>query len=302
MKKRLHYVFYIPVFFFIILLLSFSQAPDNKGIVIRDEAGRTVVIPVEPESVVSLSPSNTEILFAIGAGDMVVGVTEYCNYPPSASGITKVGGFSDVTIERIVALDPDIIFASHLHISKVAPALENLGFPVVVINPTTVSAVFTSITFVGQILKKESRADSLAADLRSRYNEITQLVGKKESVSVYWELSHDFWTIGKSSYLDDLITRAGGENIAKDLDAPWLQLSSEFILDANPGMIFLADYSQGVTSDELFSRPGWDALSAMKRNRVIEVEPDINDIVSRPGPRVIVALEYIAGLLHPELF
>ena len=282
MKRRLYFVRLIWIFVGTMFLASFSQVPDKEGTAIRDEAGRTVLVPATPGSVVSLSPSNTEILIAIGAGDMVIGVTDFCNYPPRAARIPKVGGFSDVNLEKIAEINPDIILASHLHISKIAPALETLGFPVVVVNPVNVSAVFTSIEFVGHILKKEYQANILAADLRAKYQKLSQQARKKESITVYWELSQDLWTIGKGSYIDDLIAEAGGENIAKDLDAPWLQLSSEFILNANPQIIFLAGHPYGGTLEALLLRPGWNSLIAVKNNRVIEVTRKPGSFTRKP--------------------
>jgi iron complex transport system substrate-binding protein len=297
-------IVYILLFLILLVIFtaSFSRIPDEQGREVTDEAGRTVVIPGMIDSVISLSPANTEILFAIGAGDMVAGVTEYCNYPPDVLNIPKVGGFADVNRERIAALNPDIIFASHLHISRVVPALEQLGFPVVVINPVSVHGVFDSIRLTADICGKKMEAGILVSELNTTYNEITEKIGKKERIPVFWELSDDLWTIGKGSYIDDLISKAGGLNIAGDLDAPWLQLSSEYILDADPAIIFLADHPYEVKIEELAQRPGWDSLSAVRNNRIVEVTENNNDIVSRPGPRVIQALEYITKHLYPDLF
>ncbi|MBN2534094.1 MAG: ABC transporter substrate-binding protein [Spirochaetales bacterium] len=293
---------FICFFMIPVLLASFSPLPKGNGKKVMDQAGRTVIVPASPRSVVSLSPSNTEILFAIGAGGKVVGVTEFCNYPPDAVKIQKVGGFSDVNMEKIAELSPDLIFASHYHISKVVPALENLGFPVLVMNPETVPSIFKAILFMGEVCEKEIEAGILVTKLNSQYQALSKKISEKERISVFWELSDDLWTIGKGSYLDDLINKAGGKNIAKDLDAPWLQLSSEFIINADPDIIFLADHPHGARADEVEQRPGWDSLSAVKKGRIIEIFLDENDIVSRPGPRVIQALEYIAKHLYPDLF
>ena len=116
---------------------------------------------------------------------------------------------------------------------------------------------------------------------------------------MYWELSEDLWTIGKGSFIDDLITEAGGQNIAGELNAPWLQLSSEYILNANPYIIFLADQPVGIKVEDVKKRPGWETLSAVKMGRILVVPLEINDKVSRAGPRVTEALEYISDQLHP---
>ncbi|MBN2440572.1 MAG: ABC transporter substrate-binding protein [Spirochaetales bacterium] len=292
----------ICVLLLVLIFFSCSKPPAKEGKKFIDEAGRTVIIPPRLDSIISLSPANTEILFAIGAGDNVVGVTDYCNYPPRVSGIPKVGGFADVNIEKIAELNPDLIFASHLHISKVLPALENLGFTVVVTNPVTVPGVFDSIEFVGKICARESETKILIDDLHTKFESFSALLRDKGKFTVYWELSEDLWTIGKNSYVDDLITKAGGQNIAAHLNAPWLQLSNEFILHANPHTIFLADHPYVINRDALKNRPGWNSLAAVQNNRIIEVTLEENDAVSRPGPRVIEALHYIAKNLHPEVF
>jgi iron complex transport system substrate-binding protein len=286
----------------ILIAIPAHSGADRKNIEIKDDAGRSVVFQRTPQTIVSLSPSNTEILFALGAGKNIVGVTDYCNYPADALKIAKVGGFSEVSFERIAALKPDVIFASQLHISEVVPALTNLGFPVVVIDPEKIASVFDSIRLVGRVIDKEAEAERVVSGLRAKYDALSLKVKNEAPVSVYWEISADRWTIGKGSLLDDLISKAGGKNIASDSSVPWLQLNSEYILKRNPGTIFLADHQYGVNADQLAKRPGWNSIDAVKNKRVVELSAEENDIVSRPGPRIIDALEYIARHLHPALF
>jgi len=269
---------------------------------ITDMAGREVTIEAEPQAIVSLAPANTEILYALGLGDKVVGVTEFCNYPPEAAEKPKIGGFSDVNTEKVVELAPDLVLATSLHLSEVVPALEKLGLTVVVIDPPDVPAVLEGIELVGKITGREEEAEALTAKMQERIEAVAEAVKGREKPRVFWELSSDLWTAGPGSFINDLIERAGGENIAAEAESPWVQLSSEAIVAADPEVIFLADHPFGETAETVAARPGWDEISAVVNKRIVELSEADIDIVSRPGPRVVDALELIARTLHPDAF
>ena len=273
---------------------------DSPQVTIEDEAGRQISIQAQVETIISLSPSNTEILFALGFGEKIAGVTEFCNYPAPALKKPRVGGFLDINIEKIIELDPDIVLASNLHLSDVVPALEKLDIVVVVIDPQDVPSVFDSIKFIGKITGTEQQAEELTVKLKTEYNKLTNLIKGKERPRVFWELSEDLWTPGPGSFINDLIKRARGENIAAGATSSWVQLSNETIIESDPEVIFLADHPFGVPVDKVSGRPGWDSINAVINKRIIEIT-DV-DTISRPGPRVIDALEYIAKVLHPECF
>jgi len=277
-----------------------TPTPAPYPMTITDMAGREVTIEVEPQAIVSLAPSNTEILYALGLGDKVVGVTEFCNYPPEAAEKPKVGGFSDVNTEKVVELEPDLILAANIHATEVVPALEKLGLTVVVIDPPDIPAVLKGIKLVGKITGQEEAAEALTAELQERIDAITKAVEGLEKPRVFWEISSDLWTAGPGSFINDIIVRAGGENIAAEAEAPWVQLSNEVIIAADPEVIFLADHPFGETAESVAARPGWDEISAVVNDRIIEVED--TDIFSRPGPRVVDALEMAAKALHPDAF
>ncbi len=289
-------------FAMLVLIPHTLYATDAMKLVVTDDAGRTVGFPNTPGRIVSLSPANTEILYAIGAGKNVVGVTEYCNYPKDALTVKKVGGFSDISVEKVVQLKPDVVFASNLHIAKIVPALERLRLTVVVIDPVKVASVFDSITLAGKILGLDAETKKLVTGMRGKYDALAAKAAGAEKVPLFWELSDDLWTVGKGSFIDDLLTEAGGRNIASSLDAPWLQLSGEFIIVSNPRVIFLADFPYGTNYEGVKKRPGWGTVSAVKSKNVVEVTSPENDVVSRPGPRVVEALEYVMKRLHPDLF
>jgi iron complex transport system substrate-binding protein len=265
---------------------------------ITDMAGREVTIEVEPQAIVSLAPSNTEILYALELEDKVLGVTEFCNYPPEAAEKPKVGGFSDVNTEKVVELEPDLILTANIHVTEVVPALEKLGLTVVVIDPPDVPAVLEGIKLVGKITGQEKEVEALTTEMQERIDAVTKSVEGREKSRVFWEISNDLWTAGPGSFINDLIVRAGGENIAAEADSAWVQLSNEAIIAADPEVIFLADHPYGETADTVIARPGWDEISAVVNNRIVEIED--TDEFSRPGPRVVDALEMAAQALHPD--
>jgi iron complex transport system substrate-binding protein len=267
---------------------------------ITDGAGREVTIEAEPQSFVSLAPSNTEVLYALGLGDSVIGVTEFCNYPLEAQDKPKVGGFSDVDTEKVVELNPDLILVANLHIGEVVTALEELGLTVIVLSPPDVPAVLESIKLIGQITGKDEEAAALTTEMQERIDAVTQAVDGEYEPRVFWEISNDLWTAGPGSFIDDLIMRAGGENISADAESPWVQFSNETIIDADPEVIFLADHPFGESIETVVARPGWSTISAVVNNRIIEV--DDTDMFSRPGPRVVDALELVAKALHSNAF
>ena len=277
-----------------------TPMPAPYPMTITDMAGRKVTIEVEPQSIVSLAPSNTEILYALELGDKVAGVTEFCNYPPEAAEKSKVGGFSDVNTEKIVEQEPDLILAANIHAAEVVPALEKLGLTVVVIDPPDVPAVLEGTKLVGKITGQKKEAEALTAEMQERIDAVVKAVEGREKPRVFWEISSDLWTAGPGSFINDVIMRAGGENIAAEADSPWVQLSNEAIIAADPEVIFLADHPFGETVESVAARPGWDEISAAVNDRMIEVED--TDIFSRPGPRVVDALEVAAKALHPGAF
>lgn len=275
--------------------------PAAFPLTITDDLGKEVSIEAEPQRIVSMAPSHTQILYALGLGDKVVGVTEYCSYPPEAQEKPKVGGFSNIDLEQVVGLDPDLVLGTSIHAQSVRPALVERGLKVVLINPETVDDVLEKIVLVGKVTGREEAATALADELRERIEATMDKAQKAENKPrVYWELSNDLYTAGPGSFIDDLITRAGGINIAADAKEQWPQLNLEALILADPEVIVLADHPYGETAEGIKARPGWADISAVKNDRIVEVLDD--DLVSQPGPRVAEALEFVAKALHPELF
>lgn len=277
-----------------------TPTPSPYPMTVKDPAGREITIKAEPKAIVSLAPSITEILFALGLGDKVAGVTEFCNYPPEAQTKPKVGGYADVSIEKILSLSPDLVLVSSIHMSQVLPELEKLGLTAAVIDAHDIPQVMESILLVGKMTGKEKEAEALVAQMQERINAVAKAVEGKKRPKVFWELSSDLWTVGPGSFVHDIIVRAGGENIATG--QPYLQLASEAVISADPEVIILADHPYGEDAKTVAKRPGWDKITAVKEGRIVELTQEQVDIVSRPGPRVVDALELVAKILHPDAF
>lgn len=270
-----------------------------------DQAGRVVHFDKVPQKIVSLAPSNTEILFALGLGVRVVGVTDYCDYPPEAKEKTHVGGYWTPNVETIVSLAPDLVVAQSLHESEVIPQLEKYGMTTIVLEPKTLDEVLDAITLVGKITEKTKEASTLVKDLQSRIDKVTNKtknLAESERPSVFFITWHDpLITVGSNNLIDDLIIKAGGRNIFHNLEgSPTVSL--EEVLQANPGVI-IAGIGMG-TGEDLplqFARDEsrLSGTSALINDRVYSVSIDLS---GRPGPRIVDALEQFARMIHPELF
>lgn len=270
-------------------------------ITITDDGNTEVTVKAEPQRIISMVPSITEILFALGLGDRVVGVTTFCDYPEEAKSKEKIGSFTEIDLEKVVGLSPDLVLGGSVHSQSVAPALRERGLTVALLEATDVETTLTQIETIGRLTGRTAEAQALVADIRARLDRVAEKVAKVErKPRVFWELDAMLYTGGKDSFVDGLITLAGGDNVGRRLEGEWPQFNLEALIEADPEVIVLADHAFGETAEQVKARPGWSAITAVKENRLIEVE-DIN-LVSRPGPRVGEAVEYIARALHPDLF
>ncbi len=206
-----------------------------------DQAGRAVRIEKNPEKIISLAPSNTEILYALGLEGRLFGVTEYCDYPEAAKDKPKIGGFSTVDIERVVEIQPDLILAGNIHKDKVIPELDRLGLATLAINPQTISDVMKAINLIGMAADRKERASQLVAEMQGRINAITSKTAsltESQRPRVLYVLWHEpLMTAGSGTRIDELIIKAGGINIASDLDGDYPTMSLEAVIMANPQII-----------------------------------------------------------------
>lgn len=273
---------------------------------VTDQAGRVVRIEKMPEKIVSLAPSNTEIVFALGLGDRLVGVTEYCDYPEAAKGKPKIGGFNTVDIEKIVAIEPDLILATNIHQKEVVPALERLGLTVLTLDPKTLDEVLESITLLGRATGKQEAAAQLVTEMSNRIKAVTDETAnlpEAQRPRVFYVMWHEpLMTVGSDTRIHELIGLAGGINIAQEVGAGYPTMSLEAVIQANPQVI-IAGSGMGEGANLPFQFAGSESrlkdVDARINNRVYEIN---TDLIGRPGPRIVDALEQLAKMIHPEIF
>ncbi|MHC1601258.1 MAG: ABC transporter substrate-binding protein [Candidatus Nezhaarchaeales archaeon] len=276
-----------------------------------DDAGRVVVISSEPHRIVSMAPSTTEILFALDLGDRVVGVTSYCDYPPVVNemkengSLTVIGGYWNPDIETIISLQPDLVIGyssvpSHV---DVAERLEAMNISVILLNPQNLTEVFDNIILIGRATGKLREAQEFVDQLEARVNSVIEKVSSLPKVKVYYELwFNPLMSVGPGTFIDSLITMAGGENIFHDAATQYPIVNSEDVIARNPDIIILPDSymtDYNVSIDQVTSRPGWSAINAVKNNRIYFID---EDLLVRPGPRLVDGLEKLAAYIHPEAF
>jgi iron complex transport system substrate-binding protein len=280
---------------------------DVGAITLTDDSGRTITIQGTPERIVSLAPANTEILFALGLEDQIVGVTDYCDYPPAALDKPKVGGYSTVNIEKVVAADPDLVFASFGNTEDVINRLHDLGLTVISLDPATIDDVLHDITLVGEATRQEEEAAKLVQNLTARIQAVTdktEALEEKPTVAhVVWY--DPIWVSGNATFQDEVIEKAGGKNAFDSVEG-WKVVSFEQFMTTDPDCIIVnsgtgmtAEEGRDIIYDYFMTEPRMQDLSAVKENRVFIIDADI---ISRGGPRIVDALEEVAQDLHPGLF
>jgi len=279
-----------------------------EPIVLTDGLGREITLPSPAQKIVSLAPSNTEILFAVGAGDQVVGRDNFSDYPEAAQSLPDIGGgWGEYNIEAIVALEPDLVLAAAITPPEQVQALEDLGLRVFFLgNPTDLAGMYANLRTVAQLTGHEEETEALIKSLEARVAAVEEKIsGVSERPVVFYELDGTDpaapWTSGPGTFIDTLLSMAGGQNMGSQLEGAWVQIGLEALIAQDPDVILLGDAIWGgVTPESVAARAGWETLSAVQNNRVY---PFDDNLVSRPGPRMVDGLETLAKkLLHPDLF
>lgn len=266
-------------------------------VTIKDDAGNEVTITKQPERIVSLAPADTELLFAVGGGKQVVGVTTYCDYPEEVKSIAKVGDFAAPNIEAVAAAKPDLILATAGVQADVVKQLQALGATVVVIDPQTLDGVYTDIQRVGDIVGSHDEASDLVKSMRADVADVQKAVSKEPSVTAFVEIGQNpLYTVGSGTLIDELVKLAGGTNVVTA--AGYVPYATEQVVKANPS-VYLATKGSGSDPAQIEKRAGYSAIDAVKNGRVIILD---DNLVSRPGPRAVQGLKEIAKGLHPDAF
>ena len=283
-----------------------TEAPVPAGIVLTDGLDREVKLNAPAERIVSLAPSNTEILFALGAGDKVVGRDEFSDYPEEAKAIESVGGsMGEYSLEAIVALKPDLVLAAEINTPELVKSLEDLGITVYYLsNPKTLEGLYTNLEIVATLTGRD--ATKLTDSLKARVAAVDEKIAPISARPVvFYEIDATDpskpYTAGVDTFINLLIARAGGINFteAAGIADPYPQVGLEQLVVTQPDFIILGDAMWGTTPESVAARPGWDALTAVKDGRIF---PFDDNLLSRPGPRLIDGLEALARLLHPDAF
>ena len=263
---------------------------------VTDDLGRKVKIPVKIDRIVSLAPNLTENIFAVGAGNKLVGVTTYCNYPQETTEITKIGDTINPNLERIIALKPNVVFVSTAsQIEAFTKTLEQQNIAVFVTNPKDIEGIYKSLQQIGEIVGETEKANQLVESLKKRVAHVETRTKAKTPVKVFVQISKEqLFTIGKASFITDLINRAGGVSVTANIEEAYPKFSKETALALQPEVIILSESDDNREPNDVFKNS-----PAVKNGKVFKISADL---ISRPGPRIVDGLEQIAKALHAENF
>lgn len=258
-----------------------------------DDLGRKISLPSRPERIVSLAPGMTEMLFALGLEERIVGVTDVCDYPLQVRSLKRVGAYTNPSLEMICSLDPDLILAMHGISKSLLGRLENLGLTVVALNPTDMEGFYRTIADLGRLTGSRKRAETLISGLRRRQAAVTTGATDAKRPRVFYVIwDEPLFTAGSGTFIDDVIRLAGGYNVASDVGG-YVQFSREQLVAYDPDIIIYSDKTD--LPGKIGREAGWKRLKAVRRGRVYAID---EDIISRPGPRLLDGLEKVADLLR----
>ncbi|MDI6860699.1 MAG: helical backbone metal receptor [Caldisericia bacterium] len=266
-------------------------------ITIKDDLYNEVTFYEKPKRIISLAPSNTEILFALGLKDEIIGVTEFCNYPEEAKKKEKIGGFSNPNLEKIYSLKPDFVFGIRGNPIDLFINLKKLNIKNLAFDPKSLDDLFNLILTIGKVVDKREEAKELVKNLNERRFKILEEAKKLKKRKVYLEIwNNPYMSVGKNTYLNEIIEEVGGINIASKATGDWPILSQEFIINENPEVIIITYMGQNI--DDILKRPGWQNIDAVKNRRVYIFEKE--DLIFRLGPRIIDGMEELFKLIHKD--
>lgn len=280
-----------------------ESVPFATEVVVTDRLGRSIAFPRPPRRIISLSPSTTELLFAIEGGSALVGATSNCNYPPQALSVQRIGGgtLEGISREILVGLEPDLVLCKWDSHKPLIPLLEQLGIPVIALGPETLDELFGEARLLGRVTGHVSEADVLIGAMSAR---LATLVARVKTIplenqrSVFYEVWDDpLMTAGPQSFIGEIIRLGHMRNIFSDAEVRYPKVSAEAVLARNPDVILApSTHGEKVEFDRLASRPGWSSLTAIERRQVFLID---GDQISRCGPRLLDALEQMLNAVYP---
>lgn len=275
----------------------------GPAVTVTDRLNRRVTFDAAPRRIVSLTPSTTEVLFGIGAGDRIVGATKHCNYPPEAEDLPRVGGgtLESLNQETIVGLQPDLVLCKWDNHEPLLKNLERLGIPVLALGPETLAELYDQTKMLGQITGNFQQAEALVESMQERVAAVIERIPPGEGPTVFYQVwDEPLMTAGPQSFIGELMSLAGARNLFDKTPIRYPKVSPEVVVAGNPEVILApSTHATPVTVESILARTGWGQVAAVRENRVHLID---GDSVSRCGPRLVDALEEIAEVLYPERF
>jgi iron complex transport system substrate-binding protein len=274
-----------------------SAAAAAGPITVTDDSGVEVTLDAPAEAIVSLAPANTEIAYAVGAGDKMVAGTSYDDYPEEAKALPKIGDFANPNVEKIASYSPDLVLAAGGIQADLLGQLEDLGMTVYVVDPKTYEGVVATIENVGKLAGTEDAAAVVAGEMTAALEEVQAKVSGLAPATTFLEIySKPLMTAGADTFIDDMITIAGGENIGATAGSGFPNFSTEVLVKTDPA-VYIADSGSMSEPGEIDARAGFGELTAVKDGKVYVID---DNIIARPGPRLAEGLRQLAGMIQPE--
>ena len=280
-----------------------SSAAEEKGVTITDMMGREISLDAPVERVVALTASDCEILYALGAGDLLVGRGEYCDYPAEVLEVPSVQSGYDTNIEQIIALEPQVLLMSTMAQSEEqVKALEDAGIAVVVSDAQDIAGVYDAISIIGALTGKEAEAEATVISMKEAFAWLKEAAAGQEGKTVYFEVSpleYGLWAAGKGTFMNEIAELLGCKNIFDDVDG-WAEVSEEQVLERNPDVIVTISmyFGEGPTPvEEICARKGWEQVTAVKEQAILNVQ---NNELSRPAPRLAEGARLLYEFIYGE--
>jgi cobalamin transport system substrate-binding protein len=277
-----------------------DETSDLYPLNVEDGFGEEWTFEEEPNRIISLAPSHTEILFALGLDEKIVGVTSFADYPEAALEKDKIGDVQGINLERIIELEPDLVLNYGFTDNEELSRLKEAGIKVLGFEPETIDEVIQTIKKIGQITNTEKQADEIITDMENKRDEIVKKVEGLEKKRVFYEIWHEpLMAAGPGSFMDELITLSGGINIASDAEGAYSNYDLEALIEKDPEVYLTSNDLPEKTKETIEDRPGYEGITAIKQGDIYLLD---GNITSRPGPRIVEALEIVAKSIHPEIF
>ena len=281
-----------------------DKSEETTGVTVTDMTGREITLDKPAERIVALTASDCEIIYALGAGDKLVGRGEYCDYPAEVMDVASVQSGSETNIEQILALEPQVlVMATMAQTEEQVQQLENAGVKVVVSDAQDISGVYEAIRMLGTLLGKDSEAETLCSSMQATFEAVSgQVVAEGEEKTVYFEVSpleYGLWTAGSHTFMDEIAQMLGLKNAFADVEG-WASISEEQVLERNPDYIVTISmyYGEGPTpTEEIASRAGWENVTAVKDGKILNLQ---NNELSRPGPRLADGAQAMYDFVYGE--